>query len=70
MKLVRVYTGDDNESHFDVQSLDFGETGRTRPGWGTRSAEEPALEGPVRVSFSVEQASGGIELHDGDSREG
>src|SRR5688572_10389488 len=35
-----------------------------RPGWGTRSAENTAPEGPIRVTFDVQRASGGIELQE------
>ena len=34
-----------------------------RPGWGTKVTEDRDLEGPMRATFDVERASGGIELH-------
>ena len=59
MKLVRVYTGEDNESHFEVQSLDFGETGRTAP----------QLSDGVSITFAERKEGNFSDFHHGPERQ-
>jgi hypothetical protein len=59
VKLVRVYTGEDNESHFEEQPLDFGETGRTAP----------QLSDGVSITFAERKEGAFSDFHHGPERQ-
>ena len=59
MKLVRVYTGDDAESHLEELPLEFRERGRT----------EAILSDGVALSFAERTAGDFADFHNGPERQ-
>ena len=59
MKLVRVYTGDDNESHLEELPLEFAERGRT----------EAILSDSASLTFAERKAGDFADFHNGPERQ-
>lgn len=76
MQIVRVYSGDDGESHFedvDVELEDLGGAGRISPRWPGRGVQFREVDGDYSLDFHcaprrqlVVNLTGSVELEVGD----
>ena len=76
MQVVRIYTGDDGQSHFedvDVELEDLGERGQISPLWGGSGVQFREVAGDYFLDFHVAprrqlvvNLTGSVEIEIGD----